>query len=486
MSKFWAKCGKILTQGGKVVKCDNPPCGYYTVIGIKFRYLNDSTMEPTNECKWEYDVAPYNVLENKITWSYAYNVCLEVDRKQGLCGTKKIRMGCYEDCAEWDENWENCLETYEWCDFCVEVEIYNLAGCYDDYNEFCEAFYGKCGVTPDENGDYPKMWQNWYGTIYPSDQARECIEGYWNIYFCDKYMVNYILNYTNHEQRYWQWIAYEEWSYTDMCDCYNDYEGFEIEPGESCPSGYTKECYKMEDHPLSIGGYVYQESCNDAFAPIHELYVKAGGWWGYGDDCYDKNYPCYHEDCCDYVASFGTTGETGQFIMEGSQMKDRYCHKGTSKHECRDSNSLCTNWSYSASCFDNWYWTSLNARFHFGWSKVTCQKNDLTPEWAKGVKFEVTLTRTKRNTGRGHESSETIEQKFELELNFDEEYDQLPLLDNINTMKVLDNGNKCNGDCDWEEWGDVITEPAVNWGSHEQNVLSDQMDVSFKAIEYVK
>jgi hypothetical protein len=42
---FWEKCGKILTDdSGSIVNCDYSPCGYYSVFGIKFRYLNKDTM----------------------------------------------------------------------------------------------------------------------------------------------------------------------------------------------------------------------------------------------------------------------------------------------------------------------------------------------------------------------------------------------------------------------------------------------------------
>jgi len=35
MSQFWRKCGKIITDGTKFIKCDRSPCGYYAVFGIK-------------------------------------------------------------------------------------------------------------------------------------------------------------------------------------------------------------------------------------------------------------------------------------------------------------------------------------------------------------------------------------------------------------------------------------------------------------------
>lgn len=487
MIMFWAKCGKILVDDSKkVINCPSSPCGYYSVFGIKYRYLNQDTMQPSNKCSWYYDVFPAEVKDSKIQWNYMYNICIQVSQNTGLVAKKKVKTGCWEQCVEWDQSWQNCIEYDEYCDFCAEFEVYNLAGCFDDYNKFAEFFYGKCGVSPDSNNQYPEIFEMWYGNIYPTGSAYDCIENFWNRYFCDKYMLNYKLNYTNHEQRWWQWIAWAEWATYTVCECDCPDTYYQVDENEPCEDGCTKYCYEMEDHQLSIGGIAWQEACNDAFDQTHSLYVKAGGYWGLGDDCYYKDQPCYHEDCCDWVASFDTTGETGKFIMQGSKIKERYCNKGNSTHECKDSNSMCTNWSYSASCFDNYYWDPNNARFHFGWSKVTCQRNDQTPEEAKGIKFEVTLRRTKRNTGRGHESSETTEQKFELSLMFDQIYEDLPLLDNINTLKVIDHGFNCNENCDYGDGYGVTTEPAVNWGSHEQNVLSDDMEVSFVAIEYIK
>lgn len=484
---FWEKCGKILTDdSGSIVNCDYSPCGYYSVFGIKFRYLNKDTMQPQNKCKWYYDVFPAEVKQGKLIWHNGHEICLQVSQNLGKCGYKKVKLGCMQDCVQWDENWENCIKWQQYCGFVAEIEVYNLSGCYDDYNKFKQYYYSKCEDI--QSDSYPDIFQNSYGYPTLTWQASNCLNNYWKPYFSKNYLLNYQLIYTRHQQRWWQYIAYGFWVNKTYyyCTC-DDGTSYDLDNGDQdCGQTCHKESYQMEDHQSGIGGYCWRQGLNSEWEKYDELSIVTGGYYGYSDKCWSRDYPCYVEDCCDYVSSFNTTGVTGSHIMTNATIKDKYWNKGEEYTTCQNSNNVCTNFYYEAKCHDNYYWSATNARFHFGWSKVTLQKTDFTPENAIGIKFILTLTRTKKNTGKGNEAEEITSTQQEVDLFFDEVYEELPLLNHVNTLNVISHDITCNDDCSYNESGSIYTEPAINWGNHVQNVLSDRMDVEFYAVDYIR
>lgn len=275
MSKFWAKCGKVLTDGTKVVKCNNPPCGYYAVFGIKYRWLNSETMEPSSPCSWSYSVGPYEVINNAIIWNEMYTVCLSVNRTVGECLHTKIRSGCYDMCDQWDEETGECTHSTEYCEFCAEVVVYNLTGCYDKFQDFERVFWTPCGNTP----PYPAMWETWYGNKYISSAASTCVQNYWNQYFCERYMLNYSLTIETLGQCWWENAPAEDYVYTTYAYCYGgtcDYES--IDPSEDCPEGCTKDMWTDPDHQVSVGGETYTTNSNGS--QMLRYYISTGGWYG--------------------------------------------------------------------------------------------------------------------------------------------------------------------------------------------------------------
>ena len=189
---LWAKCGKILTDdSGKIVNCPSNPC-----------------------------VFPAQVKDSKIEWNYMSTICITVSQNLGLVAKKKAKSNCWEECVEWDQNWQNCIEYGQYCDFCGEIQVYNLAGCFDDYNKFAQFFYGKCGVSADGNGKYPQIFEQWYGSTYPTGSAYDCVQNYWKRYFCDLYMLNYKINIQCMNQYWILYSSYMEYSLETYCECF--------------------------------------------------------------------------------------------------------------------------------------------------------------------------------------------------------------------------------------------------------------------------
>jgi len=66
--KFWRKCGKLISENGVPVRCKSSPCGFFAVVGIKYRALDCDTLAPINECSWQYETNVYNIKQGYITW----------------------------------------------------------------------------------------------------------------------------------------------------------------------------------------------------------------------------------------------------------------------------------------------------------------------------------------------------------------------------------------------------------------------------------
>ena len=101
-----------------------------------------------------------------------------------------------------------------------------ISNCYDEYDDFAEAFYTPCNVSP-SNGSYPAIWETYYGQKYVTSTASNCIQNYWNKVFCDKYMLNFTLRYQILGQCWWQNAGVNEYAMiTQYYDyCYNDSTG---------------------------------------------------------------------------------------------------------------------------------------------------------------------------------------------------------------------------------------------------------------------
>jgi hypothetical protein len=149
-------------------------------------------------CSWNYSVEAKEVINGAVNWDYG---CIKIKNGLGLVGSKKGKFNCWSECYEWDEN-DNCIDQYESCE-CIEVEVYNISGCFSEYQEFEAAFYGGCGITPDSSGQYPAIFQTYYGYKYMSSSAWDCVENYWNRIFSEKYLLNYNIEIQYMNQNWW-------------------------------------------------------------------------------------------------------------------------------------------------------------------------------------------------------------------------------------------------------------------------------------------
>lgn len=478
---IWAKCGKILTDGNKVINCPSNPCGWYSVFGIKYRYLNQDTMQPSNQCRWYFDVFPSEVKDSRIIWTYMYQVCFQVSQNSGLVAKGKIKQGCWEQCWEWDQNYQNCIDWHEYCDMCIQYQIYNLAGCYDDYNKFAEAFYSACGVSADENGNYPQIFSEWYGTLQPSDSAYNCMDNYWYKRFYDIASVNYNLTINYKQQLWWIYGCYRDGVYTTQyqCNCDGNWTVGE----QPCDDGCEQYVYEYLDHETSVGSLVYRQDRSGV-----EQYFYGGGFWGYSDQCWSKDYPCYVQDCCDRNSARGKVGEAWNFAYSFINDKSAYNNNGTTQHSCTNSDNLCKDFSYKSVAYDNFYGDTDSVRYRFQWATLSLSKNGNTPQWAKGVKFKAQLTRYKRNQGCDRGAEQKIESQEEIIVYFDQEYQTLPFTSYLTPTSYIKKQD-CNSDCDSEDWTVQIQPyPIYGWaGNHyPHDNHSDQYNYRFIAVEYVK
>lgn len=487
---FWAKCGKILTnENGTIINCPSNPCGYYSVFGIKYRWLDSETMQPYNTCSWYYSVFAAQVKDSKIQWNDMYSVCIQVSQNIGLVAKKKVKEGCWMDCAQWDQNWQNCIREYQYCDFCVEIEVYNIAGCFDDYGKFAQFFYGKCGREPDSNGKYPNIFQTSWGYVYMTGEAWDCIENFWNRYFCNLYMLDYKINIQQMNQYWILYSSYSEYQYETYCECYCDGYWQVTDENGNCPDGCTKQCYEIGGYPINIGAYGDQNTAEHGHGTIvRSKFVEAVSESQLGEKQ-------YLDDCCRINAARGKIGEINSFMMEHVNKKESYTLGGTDSTTCTNSNSLCKSFEYSSGPYDNFYGSMDQVKFHVQWRKILLERTSETPPEAKGIRFEMVLRNKKYDSGYSPQvvySDETTSSI--IDIMFGQEYIDLPLANHINHGMTFLGITPCkmdNGYCyqDWESEIPTRNSPHVTWwyqDSYDNNVLRHYIKVDLTAIEYIK
>lgn len=482
---FWAKCGKILTDSNDYpLNCPSSPCGYYSVFGIKYRYVNCDTMQATNQCSWYYDVFPAQVKDSKIEWNYMSTICITVSQNLGLVAKKKAKSNCWEECIEWDQNWQNCIKYGQHCDFCGEIQVYNLAGCFDDYNKFAQFFYDKCGVSADGNGKYPQIFEQYYGSTYPTESAYDCVQNYWKKYFCDRYMLNYKINVCSMNQ---YWILHSAWLQQQAeYSCYCPDTG--VQTQGRCTDSSCQQ-FIISISPVSIGAYGDQNTEEYGHGTIvrskYQVAVTAGQL-GQKESL---------NDCCRINDARGAIGAINAFMMENVNKKQSYTLGSADSTTCTNSNSLCKSFEYSSGPYDNVYGSMDQVKFHVQWRKILLERTSETPEEAKGIKFKMVLRNKKYNSGYSSQivySDETISST--IEIMFGQEYIDLPLANHINHGMSYISIRPCkieDGYCYQDLQSEIPTrnQPHVLfWYTdyYDNNVLRHYIKVDLTAIEYIK
>ena len=477
---LWRKCGNLIKNSDDTLtRCDSSPCGYYALFGVKYRNLNCQTMKP--QCYWYSNVFPFHVTERKILWDW-YSICIEVSQNKGLCGTKKGKFNCWTDCYEWDEN-GNCINPQQYCT-CLEIEVYNISGCYDDYQKFAEYIYTPCGVTPDANNKFPQIFGSYSSGM--SSDAYYCVSDYWQKYFDSNYMLNFKLNRYSMRNWWYQDCNYTKYTEVKYYFCYDENDNLVSDGQQPCAEGLRQEINYFQDHQESQGVYAYNYDDRSI-----DKYVKTGGWWGIGQGCYNANEPCYHTNCCVDIGTTAGIPEVNAFIRQRVQNKDTYFQYATNAHTCNSSNNICYNFEYKSGCSDNFYGSMLNVCYRFLWQKLKLQRLENTPSWAVGVKFNVKMTHKRENTGLNRQQVIEDVQDMEIDLMYDVEYTDLPLATQVNMMNYLEKPQCVDGCDSWNTKGQWRVQPYVMFGwagvtPYQQDCWYDGYTFEFEAKEYIK
>lgn len=451
---FWRKYGKIITDGTSFIRCDVCPCDSYAVFGIKYKNLDCSTMQPTDadKCRWHHDIVVTEVKNNTFFWR---DCQLKVSSQKGLCLQQK---------GNWNQN-------------CYQVKVYNLTGCYSDYNTFAEIFYTKCDVEVDAEGFYPQIFDE-NGDV--TDAALGCVDE-WLVYFQQMYALNYVINYNSYWQRWW-WdcLVYFSEQLTDYwCsetqDCYDE-SYIERNQDGSCPQG-TKQCsesYVGQD--IGIGAKCYEQS--EATAGYSEMTYQ------YTDDT------DWNEFCCIEQSGISAIPAMNETVKKAVADTSIYYLNRTNNKSCSNDNNLCVSFEYRSGCVDNWYGSRTEAKSHFFLYKLSLARNENTPEDAVGVRFLVKKKHIKENVGLGHESysEQTTNQIYDLY--FDGEEKITDLATDVTYFGVI-HAPQCNDSCGYaDDGGEWQIQPYVMFGwagyqEWQQNNLYDEFQYELIADRYL-
>lgn len=442
---FWTKCNKLLIDGSQVIDCGNCPCGYYGLFAIIARSWDKKT-DSVNYCYTSVDVQAMEVLNNVLRYN---SRCIPVNRKpdaEGKVGYQKSCIDCYDECVEWDENYENCQKYEEYCMDCSEITVYRISPCFDDYNEFAAWFYGGCGVSPDDNGKYPNIFEESYGQKYMSGNASNCVANHWQAIADAKYKPNIKLTFD-----VYSW-GFNFYPYNQKCAtrevCYTECEGGECtEWGDNgcshCEGGTLKTtCHDECDHPLYEAIYVDR---NDAYYSI-----GGSAWWkddcGYGNGCWMYDYP----NCCEYWSgSRDALGKMNQYDSEGIANLAGYDLESTEAINFpRDWGNMC--WSKDYEAYHGCY-TYSGPCWHFWHSvrygKMKIEKGDASPAGATGIECYVTAYTYKTNDEDSITKDEYnyIWEKEKVTFTFGEEK-EFPVVNNCKQYYIY-NDTTCDEDC---------------------------------------
>lgn len=500
MNMFWQKCGKILTKNGKVIHCQDCPCGYWALFVFKVRAYDMHTGDILNECSWGFDIQPMEVIDGKINYNgYGGNRCIEITRQPGVEGNVgyiKSCIGCGQDCLEWNEDWSECIKHYEYCMDCSEIYVYRLSPCFDNMNDFMAWFYSSAEIAPDAMGKYPSLFEYYYEQPYLSETAQNCIDSYWHMVALQKYSLNYevFVDYYAQEWQQWFWNSdntYIDYVYTQCvtpddywCECaeYNDYGC------ASCPDGCNIHEFveRYIDHQNSEGPLVVKLDPKGEYAA--EYYVAVGGYYGTSKNCYGGTM-CYNPaSCCDWRDKAASALETVTApIIPAYGKKEEYIKysgecfwsqpreaSGTKTFSCTNSQNLCCDFSYSLSVIDYYYYSPSDVRILGNWPRITFRRLALTPPEALGVRAKVILRNTKNDLGQ---EPVTTQEEVLVDFLFDAVYEDLPLLQNVSVLSVLSTW-KCNDNCT-ESQGNFTFEPYTS------GAAAEKMEVKIIGLEYI-
>lgn len=377
---IWTKCDHIIIDSddnGNVIDCDTNPCGWYTVLGLRYQEL-DENGKPYDECEWEEETVLAIVRNGIYCWR---DETLKPCQKPQYCGRHKGK---------------NYI-----------IDVFNLTGCQDSVPAFKDELFK---FSEEYNGDEWKVFED-NGEI--SREAGSAVENEWMDYFRDNYGINFQLEIHIVSQFWFHYAKDWEWAYDDITECwcpnwdemYDDDWNF-----IGCEDGSTPECetYREYTHEVSTGGSCWRWGPNAE--DLDYFYYATGGSYGVNPDCCGDDWPCYCETCEDWASTADSVEYTNEHIMETLKDRSKYIlinshgshNNGSSRKILRDIDrgSICYDYSYTSSpsnqgLSDASIMGSQNYRFLA--QDIYVNKTENTPEKAIGVKLNLHRKNIKRN-----------------------------------------------------------------------------------------
>lgn len=454
--KFWMKCGKIITNGsGNPIYSNNCPCGYYALFAFSIRYYDYST-GTINECSEpQVDVMPYQVIDNKITYN---GICMEINREkdsEGKNGYYKVCTDCWEECIEWDENYENCLQTGTTCMTCQEIKVYKISGCYDDYNDFAEYFYTPCEVSE----PYPQIFQVYYYGTYPTEAAYNCIYNYWMSYASNLVVPRFSAVY-NIKSSY-VGVYMNSAKYNTIIDGYYTW----------CDGTCTED--DGNGNCITCEGTLHTETMT------HEEWAYAchrvtSDWQGNNliaelafETCNEYNYDQNLPECtCQNMYNTNSAAQLeGVNTAKNTYIADRDNYGGTDV----TNTNYCLSFSYqseyqAAECWASWAVDNI-FRFYAYCADVTINKPTGAPESATGIKCKCYATLYEgtynncNNPYQAAQNKQTVIYDGEISLSWGDKQ-ELPIASNFADIYIAPDLGYCNNNSDYQM---VLYGPAYHW-----------------------
>lgn len=379
---IWSKCGKIILESeesGKVLDCDTNPCGWYTVLGLRYWELDEDNL-PYDECRCEEETVLAIVRNGIFCWR---DEKLTPCQKPQYCGRHKGK---------------NYI-----------IDVFNLTGCQDSVPAFKDELFK---FSDEYNEDEWKVFED-NGEI--SREAGSAVENEWFDEFQRLYGINFDVEIQILSQFWFQdakaWL-YETEEYTE-CWCENWDEIWNEETWEvvGCEDGSEPICdtYIEYGDILATGGDCWRWGPNAE--DLDYLFERTGGNYGINPDICGGDWPCYWETCADWVGTVESIPVTNLHILESLKDRSKYFlinshgshNNGGSRKINRtfDRGTLCYSYSYVSSPGEIGYSdasTQGNQHYRFLCQDIYVHKNAKTPEKAIGVKLELKRKNIKRNT----------------------------------------------------------------------------------------
>lgn len=470
---FWTKCEKIIAKGNQLIDCNNCPCGYYALFAFK-KYNMNQTTKKIDSCSYSISVAAHEVIDNAIQAGDYCRRCISINRTpndKDVVGSDKGCYCCYSYCVNgyYDENdqWI-CTDNYESCEDCSEIVVYRLSPCFDKYEDFAEWFYSGCGISPDSNGRYPNIFDEWYGQKYMSGSALNCVYCHWQG-VAEKKLKTYCLIDYKLKSFSWRTMSYAGPHITEKCSqeyiqCYKECEKSSCEEYgdngcERCSDGSSPKeyCYSMgcEIYAYTAMLIYYQNGITDDT----EIWGDSIGGYPYQEE-YDGNYywTYSYPTCCDYKSNL-----SGSLSSINSWINGKKDERASYSWVHEDSiTEIPNNYGYNY-CFGRSYGSSVSdwqASIYGGYqvfvnrccAEFTIRKHENTPPGATGVKVNFYLRDKKgHNNFTASGPSEEILNDGIMTIKFNEPF-ELPIADNFLPVKLdtIENGMDfdCNADCE--------------------------------------